>query len=464
MLEPKEEDINFFQMSPALNSPPPETDTYTSNVEVDQFLLSALANPRDRLTILKLDHDLAKFMKETQLFRLEFPPMSSYQRLIVHRVAQYYKLDHTVVDIEGGKGIVLTKNQDSNIPQIRFNNLIERPENSSTPKTVKIMRRQTPEGKKTNTEETTSTPNKPMKVMTSVAFKDRTLEEREEEYAKARARIFGDLKPEDFISAELAETTLKTETLENDIQDEDFNRSAFKSFESDFQRKISPELNFDHWRLWNSENIDSYDYYDYNIMNDFRNYPNSYSPLTAWGDRWYQFCTNYQVAEPILPNSSEFSTGYSTQKSSPIQQGKTFEGQNETQTSDTVPNPNVGSTLPLYRGTQNFNPEESSTPWSFYAHNGLTYVAPPDSAGFPSYTDMIYERRPPKSTELFDPNAPSSNMKKNETDNLIEKMKKTTNLNENHSFFSSQDGFGVQGNHQSKRKTKNNSNSFLISN
>ena len=32
--------------------------------EVDSFLLTALSNPRDRLTLLKLDTDLEKFIKD----------------------------------------------------------------------------------------------------------------------------------------------------------------------------------------------------------------------------------------------------------------------------------------------------------------------------------------------------------------------------------------------------------------
>lgn len=43
---------------------------------------------------------------------MDFKPMSSYQRLLVHRVAQHFKLDHVVVDVEPGgakRAIVLYK-------------------------------------------------------------------------------------------------------------------------------------------------------------------------------------------------------------------------------------------------------------------------------------------------------------------------------------------------------------------
>jgi hypothetical protein len=102
--------------------------------EIDPFLSNALNNPRDRFTILKLEKDLGAFLSDTRygfvgplffgsfspinvlsfsfmhLFsrvRLDFPPMTSYQRLIVHRVAQHFKLGHTVVDFDGARRAII---------------------------------------------------------------------------------------------------------------------------------------------------------------------------------------------------------------------------------------------------------------------------------------------------------------------------------------------------------------------
>lgn len=52
-----------------------------------------------------------KLFKSNSRTRLEFPPMNSYQRLIVHRVAQYFKLSH-VVDTSG-KAVVLYKSAET---------------------------------------------------------------------------------------------------------------------------------------------------------------------------------------------------------------------------------------------------------------------------------------------------------------------------------------------------------------
>jgi len=205
--------------------------------QMDQFLMDALENPRDRLAILKLDHDLENFINDTRRIRLELPPMSSYNRLIAHRVADYFHLEHVAMEFEGGKRtVVLFKTNETKLPVLRFVDLVEQPDAPSL-KTVKIMRRietnskfeysvksndlqrnsaTDPKAKESYSNEQNSSASsgvigtslieEPSALETSssslsfsvgsrgscvTSTSDRTLEEREEEYAKARARIFG---------------------------------------------------------------------------------------------------------------------------------------------------------------------------------------------------------------------------------------------------------------------------------
>ncbi|CAG8630750.1 3222_t:CDS:2, partial [Acaulospora morrowiae] len=144
----------------------PENSENSSEVDfntgLDGFLLAALKNPKDRLFLLKLDREMERFINDKNHTRLEFPPMNSYQRLIVHRVAQYFKLSH-VVDNSG-------KAEE------------EKPE-----KSVKIMRRQQIDPQKTrSTGDSDSNSEGERKIL--------TIEEREAAYQKARARIFKDLE------------------------------------------------------------------------------------------------------------------------------------------------------------------------------------------------------------------------------------------------------------------------------
>ncbi|PRP72780.1 hypothetical protein PROFUN_07680 [Planoprotostelium fungivorum] len=186
--------------------------------QIDQFLMNALVNFRDRLTILKLDSELEKFINNPRQTKLMLPPQSSYQRLIVHRVAQYFQLEHIVVEQEPGKrAVALQKTPDSRVPILRFSDLVEQPEAPPTSnKSFKIMRRDrygqghersstTSESQASQTSAPTlepapprSRPQGPSAEMSYPAYSTRppsnpnmTLEEREEEYAKARARIFG---------------------------------------------------------------------------------------------------------------------------------------------------------------------------------------------------------------------------------------------------------------------------------
>lgn len=46
-----------------------------SGLEVDSFLLTALANQKDRLTILKIDQQLEKFVKDEGCEHKQFTPL-----------------------------------------------------------------------------------------------------------------------------------------------------------------------------------------------------------------------------------------------------------------------------------------------------------------------------------------------------------------------------------------------------
>ncbi|KAI8049560.1 single-stranded nucleic acid binding R3H [Syncephalis plumigaleata] len=79
---------------------------------MDAFLLTALNNPRDRIFLLKLDKDMEQFILDTSRTRLEFPPLNSYQRLIIHKVAAYFNISHSV-EPNKKSVVILNKGPDS---------------------------------------------------------------------------------------------------------------------------------------------------------------------------------------------------------------------------------------------------------------------------------------------------------------------------------------------------------------
>ncbi|RUO96624.1 hypothetical protein BC936DRAFT_141724 [Jimgerdemannia flammicorona] len=113
--------------------------------------------------------------------------MNAYQRLVVHRVAQYFKLNHFVDHPK--KAVYLCKCPTTEIPAVRFTDLIEAEEEDAqeTPK-IKIMRRsptQSP-GRFGN--------NGDGGDKGEIDRSKMTLEERQVAYEEARKRIFQDLE------------------------------------------------------------------------------------------------------------------------------------------------------------------------------------------------------------------------------------------------------------------------------
>ena len=75
---------------------------------IDPALTAALENPRERVNVLKFEDTILQFMK-TSSRQLDFPPLSSFHRLIIHRLAQRFGLDHTAID-PGSSGHYLDPN------------------------------------------------------------------------------------------------------------------------------------------------------------------------------------------------------------------------------------------------------------------------------------------------------------------------------------------------------------------
>ncbi|KAI3444291.1 hypothetical protein Pfo_000956 [Paulownia fortunei] len=160
------------------NQPPP---AYVSMV--DPFLVEALQNPRHRLTILRMELDIQKFLQNSELQQFEFPHFpTSYLRLAAHRVAQYYGLQTMVQDnVVDGQGIriLVIKKPESKLPAVCLSDVPARESENDKLDQIKIVIRPRPKA-------SSSDPNELGLKRGPV----RTVEERKEEYDRARARIF----------------------------------------------------------------------------------------------------------------------------------------------------------------------------------------------------------------------------------------------------------------------------------
>ncbi|KAG0024925.1 R3H domain-containing protein 1 [Podila clonocystis] len=144
----------------------------------DEFLITALKNRNDRIFLLKLELEFTNFINNQSQEQLDFPSLNSYYRMVIHRVANYFKLTRVVDPIH--KTIIMYKTDESAIPALRFSDLMEE-EEEQVVKPMKVLKR---------------TPNRASAgaaTLDGSAENDRrtvSIKEREEAYAKARARIF----------------------------------------------------------------------------------------------------------------------------------------------------------------------------------------------------------------------------------------------------------------------------------
>lgn len=153
-------------------------------LQVDQFLLEALENPRHRLTVLRMELDIQRFMQSSDLHQFEFQHLpTSYLRCAAHRVAQHYGLQTMVADstLDGLNGrIIARKTSESRFPAVFLSDVPAKQTENEKTEHFKIAIRQRPN--KVSHSDLTE-----LETKRNLA---RTVEERKEEYDKARARIF----------------------------------------------------------------------------------------------------------------------------------------------------------------------------------------------------------------------------------------------------------------------------------
>ncbi|KAH9704510.1 Single-stranded nucleic acid binding R3H protein [Citrus sinensis] len=155
--------------------------------QVDQFLREAIQNPRERLSILRMEQDVEKFIRDPTQQQFEFQQLpTSYLRLAAHRVAQHYSLQSMVLldnNLPDGSGsrIIVRKTSECRLPPIRLADIpVNLPSEDSG--AVKVAIKQRPQKKSQILSNSNSNSSK--------ANSSKSVEERKEEYNRARARIF----------------------------------------------------------------------------------------------------------------------------------------------------------------------------------------------------------------------------------------------------------------------------------
>ncbi|XP_042162590.1 LOW QUALITY PROTEIN: R3H domain-containing protein 1 [Oncorhynchus tshawytscha] len=161
--------------------------TDSTGIDVHEFLVNTLKNnPRDRMMLLKLEQDILDFISNNESQKRKFPPMTSYHRMLLHRVAAYFGLDHNVD--QTGKSVIINKTSNTRIPDQKFSEHIKDDKTDDFQKRYILKRDNSGSDKDANM----------MRMRLKEDRRSKSIEEREEEYQRARDRIFAQEGPDGF--------------------------------------------------------------------------------------------------------------------------------------------------------------------------------------------------------------------------------------------------------------------------
>ncbi|XP_013205746.1 R3H domain-containing protein 2 isoform X7 [Microtus ochrogaster] len=103
--------------------------TDSTGIDLHEFLVNTLKkNPRDRMMLLKLEQEILEFISDNNNQFKKFPQMTSYHRMLLHRVAAYFGMDHNVD--QTGKAVIINKTSNMRIPEQRFSEHIKDEKNT----------------------------------------------------------------------------------------------------------------------------------------------------------------------------------------------------------------------------------------------------------------------------------------------------------------------------------------------
>ncbi|XP_067891162.1 R3H domain-containing protein 1-like isoform X5 [Heterodontus francisci] len=153
--------------------------TDSTGIDLHEFLVNTLKNnPRDRMMLLKLEQEILDFISNNNIQYRKFPPMTSYHRMLLHRVAAYFGLDHNVD--QTGKAVIINKTSNTRIPDQKFCEHIKDDTTDDFQKRYILKRDNSSIDKDDNQ----------IRIRLRDDRRSKSIEEREEEYQRVRDRIF----------------------------------------------------------------------------------------------------------------------------------------------------------------------------------------------------------------------------------------------------------------------------------
>ncbi|XP_059584703.1 cAMP-regulated phosphoprotein 21 isoform X14 [Alligator mississippiensis] len=227
--------------------------TDSTGIDLHEFLINTLKNnPRDRMILLKMEQEIIDFISDNNNHYKKFPQMSSYQRMLVHRVAAYFGMDHNVD--QTGKSVIINKTSNTRIPEQRFSEHLKDEKGEESQKRF-ILKRDNSSIDKEDNQQNRIHP-----------FRDdrrsKSIEEREEEYQRVRERIFAQdsvcSQENLFVENRLLEDNSICSETHKKRQLFRGNRDSTGKASGSRQSSTENELKWtDHQRPWSSTDSDS---------------------------------------------------------------------------------------------------------------------------------------------------------------------------------------------------------------
>lgn len=174
----------------------PNSDSSTENnlecsgAELLAFLTESLKkSQKDRMYLLRIEQEILQLIKDSSKESHKINASSSYNRMLIHRVAAYFGLEHTVDHTH--TSVIVTKTKGAHIPELKLKELIKDDESTDEPKKLILKRDSTSlEDSSGSSFDKDRSPESHLNGSLSDSSRSRSLEEREENYERVRARIF----------------------------------------------------------------------------------------------------------------------------------------------------------------------------------------------------------------------------------------------------------------------------------
>nr|XP_032638228.1 R3H domain-containing protein 1 isoform X10 [Chelonoidis abingdonii] len=224
--------------------------TDSTGIDLHEFLVNTLKNnPRDRMMLLKLEQEILDFIGNNEIPRKKFPPMTSYHRMLLHRVAAYFGLEHNVD--QSGKSVIINKTSNTRIPDQKFCEHIKDEKCEDFQKRYILKRDNSSLDKDDNQ----------MRIRLKEDRRSKSIEEREEEYQRARERIFAQdaLCSQDnyLIDRRIQEEETNSTQQRRQIFSYRVNKEASGRSANSHPSSTENELQYSEPRPWSSTDSDS---------------------------------------------------------------------------------------------------------------------------------------------------------------------------------------------------------------